>query len=226
MVELDAVESRNILFFGKSNLMKIRKSSVLVVGVGGLGCIVAEVLTRLGVGELSLIDNGVVDEPDLGRQLLYNIDDLGKKKVIAAKKRLKEINKFVEITEIDLDVKDISTYDLRRYDCVCDCLDNFQSRFVLEGKLENGQCLVHGGIENDYGQLTTIIKGETVLLKDIYNDIEDKGIIPVSTPAVFVIGSLMAQEAVNVLLEKPRLANILLVAELDDFTFTKINLER
>ena len=70
---------------------KIKKAKILVVGAGGLGCPVAEFLTRAGVGEIGIIDNDVVDISNIHRQSLYDISDLKLSKVQSAKKKLKKI---------------------------------------------------------------------------------------------------------------------------------------
>jgi len=227
MPNRNSIFSRNLLFFGKSNLEKITNSKVAVVGVGGLGCVVAEILTRMGVKKLTVIDDGTIDEPDLGRQLLYDISDLGKKKVYEAKKKLQKKAGLTEIEAKFLNVSNLTKESLEEYDCVVDCLDNFKSRFELEKKVNKGQPLIHGGVENDFGQITTILKNRTPLLKDLYTHLNvSKETIPVSTPSVFLIGSLMAQECINNLTGTPKLINKMLIVELDDFSFTKIKLEK
>ena len=71
---------------------KILKSKVLIIGMGGLGCPVAEFLTRAGIGVLGIIDSDKVELSNIHRQSLYNIEDLKKIKVFVAKKKLKKIN--------------------------------------------------------------------------------------------------------------------------------------
>ncbi len=80
---------KNIGILGQQ---KIIKSKVLIIGMGGLGCPAAEFLVRAGIGFLGIIDSDNVDLSNIHRQSLYNIDDLKKSKVLAAKKKLKKIN--------------------------------------------------------------------------------------------------------------------------------------
>ena len=86
--------SRQIILkdIGSAGQEKIKKAKILVVGAGGLGCPVAEFLTRAGVGEIGIIDNDVVDISNIHRQSLYDISDLKLSKVQSAKKKLKRIN--------------------------------------------------------------------------------------------------------------------------------------
>src|SRR6056300_1163956 len=85
--------SRQIILkdIGSAGQEKIKKAKI-VVGAGGLGCPVAEFLTRAGVGEIGIIDNDVVDISNIHRQSLYDISDLKLSKVQSAKKKLKRIN--------------------------------------------------------------------------------------------------------------------------------------
>ncbi len=222
------IYSRNALFFSKKEMDTIKKARIAIAGVGGLGCVVAEILSRMGVGFLTLIDNGIVDMPDLGRQSLYEIEDIGLKKVDAAKDSLLKKTDTCTIKTAFSDIKADCPKDmLSEVDGVADCLDNYESRFTLEDCIGKNLFLVHGGVENDYGQVTTIIKGKTQKLSDIYSNMHssnNRRIIAVSTPSVFVVGSLMAYEVVNNILGKPKLINKMLVVELADFSFFKIDL--
>ena len=86
--------SRQIILkdIGSAGQEKIKKAKILIVGAGGLGCPVAEFLTRAGVGEIGIIDNDIVDISNIHRQSLYDIIDLKLSKVQSAKKKLKRIN--------------------------------------------------------------------------------------------------------------------------------------
>ena len=86
--------SRQIILknIGTLGQKKIIQSKVLIIGMGGLGCPVAEFLTRAGVGSIGIVDSDNVDLSNIHRQSLYDIDDLKKSKVYAAKKKLKKIN--------------------------------------------------------------------------------------------------------------------------------------
>jgi molybdopterin/thiamine biosynthesis adenylyltransferase len=218
--------SRNILFYSKEKFNIIKDSKIAIAGVGGLGCVVAEILSRMGVS-LILIDSGIVDEPDLGRQSLYGIDDVGKRKIDAAKESLFRKTGFDNTETIFADItKEDLSKNLNKADGIVDCLDNYKSRFALENYLSESQFLIHGGVEDDFGQITTIQKGITPKLADIYKGVGEKnGIISVSTDSVFAIASLMAKETINNILKKPQLINKMLVVELEDFSFIKIDLK-
>ena len=97
----------------------------------------------------------------------------------------------------------------------------------LEQLLKEDMFLVHGGVQNDYGQITTIKKNVTKPLKDLYSTMEDASSpLPVCSQIVACIGSMMAYEVLHNLWDTPQLLNTLLIVELSDFTFSKIQLHQ
>lgn len=115
---------------------RLKNSHALIVGTGGLGSPLAQILTRSGIGRLSLVDFDVVDESNLQRQILFNDQDVGQSKVYAAKKALQNQNPFVEIdafdAKLDLDnCQDLIVNLPSRPDLVIDCSDNFAIRDLL-----------------------------------------------------------------------------------------------
>ena len=89
--------SRNIKFWGDEKQKILANSSILIAGVGGLGCTIAEALTRSGIGKLILIDKDIVEISNLNRQILYDNNDIGKSKVEVAKQKLKAINSNLNV---------------------------------------------------------------------------------------------------------------------------------
>ena len=126
--------SRQIILknIGSLGQKKIIQSKVLIVGMGGLGCPVAEFLTRAGIGSLGIIDSDNVDLSNIHRQSLYDINDLKKSKVIAAQKKLKKINSKTKIQchKIRLNKNNFNKI-LEKYDYVVDGSDNFKTKFLL-----------------------------------------------------------------------------------------------
>ncbi len=220
------VFARNRLFFSEEEFSILQNAFVAVVGVGGIGCIVSEILVRTGVGKIIIIDKGIIDSPDLGRQSLYLIEDIGKNKVDVAREKLTNTTQRCKVIGYKEDIESSCIHNrFAQVDCVVDCLDNYTSRFILEDCLNDNIYLIHGGVANDFGQVTTIQKGKTQSLKDIYKGLTDEhSTKAVATTSVFIIGSLIAQETINVLLKKPKLLNKILVVELSDFYFNKIQL--
>ena len=226
----ELVFSRSIKAWGADKQQRLAECSVLVAGVGGLGCAVAQVLIRAGVGRLILMDASVVDEPDLNRQILYTAADLGRPKIEVAAEKLAAIHHQTTIVTLPMRLEDdpVHLRAARQYAFhgIADCFDTFRSRFVLEKLLAPEQFYVHGGVLNDYGQITTIKQGVTRPLRDLYADAEDSTDtpLPVIPSIVICVGTLLAHEVLNNLWGAPQLLNTMLVVELSDFTFSKITL--
>ena len=220
--------SRTTLFTGDHQLEKLQNATVLIAGVGGLGCVVSHILARRGVGKLLLLDCKEIDLPDLNRQMLFRSADIGKPKIEVAADYIKSIHPFTEIIKIDAKITDSKEfYDLMqnyKFDIIADCLDNFSSRYALEKLLGGNQYLVHGGVQNDFGQVTTIKQGMS--LKSLYEGVFDTdGIIPVCPEIVNIIGSMMANEVVSCLTNQSKLIKKLLIFELSDYSLFKIDLK-
>ena len=203
----------------------LRKKKVLVAGVGGLGTVCSEILVRLGVGEIHLIDPKVVDEPDLNRQILYDYGDLGKKKVEAAKEKLERIAPDVRIFPIDSRID--TEFSLPEVDGILDCLDNWKSRFILDELAHTRRIpFVHAGVRDYYGQVTTIIPGETQSLRELFIDAIDEKELSVHPSTVILIASIQSFEMVNLLFGKPKLAGKLFIYDLRYLSSEVIELER
>jgi len=217
---------RNIQFWGEEKQKILADSCFFVVGVGGLGCTVAEGLTRAGIGKLILIDKDQVEISNLNRQILYSQNDIGKAKVEVARKKLLEINPNLEVVTMQQDICALKDEPLPHFEGIADCLDNFKARFELEMLIKPKHFLVHGGVQNDFGQITTIHPGKTQTLKDIYPGVHIPATVPVVPQIVIAIGSLMVQEIINNLFDKPQLINKMLIIELSDFSMFKVKIEK
>ena len=145
---------KNIGTFGQK---KIIQSRVLIIGMGGLGCPVAEFLTRAGVGTLGIVDYDNVDLSNIHRQSLYNVSDIKKSKVLIAKKKLKKINSKTNIIcyNIRINKKNL-TKIIKKYDYVVDGSDNFETKFLINDFSKKFQkYLVTGAISKFDGHIFT-----------------------------------------------------------------------
>ena len=126
--------SRQIILkdIGSLGQKKIIQSKVLIIGMGGLGCPVAEFLTRAGVGCLGIIDSDKVDLSNIHRQTLYNIKDLKKSKVKVAFKKLKKINPKTKVFCYDIRLsKSNFGKIINQYDYIVDGSDNFKTKLLI-----------------------------------------------------------------------------------------------
>ena len=136
---------------------KIIQSKVLIVGMGGLGCPIAEFLTRAGVGHLGIIDSDYVDLSNIHRQSLYDIKDLKKPKVIAAKKKLRNINPKTKIVcyKIRLNKRNCNKI-VKKYNYIVDGSDNFSTKFLINDYCKKyNKFLVTGAISKFDGHIFT-----------------------------------------------------------------------
>ena len=145
---------KNIGILGQK---KIIKSRVLIIGMGGLGCPVAEFLVRAGVGSLGIVDSDNVDLSNIHRQSLYDNGDLKKSKVDVAQKKLKKINPKTKVNcyKIRLSKNNFSKI-IKRYDYIVDCSDNFKTKFLINDFCKKAnKFLVTGAINKFDGHIFT-----------------------------------------------------------------------
>ena len=209
--------ARQLLHWGEENQQRLEEAHVFVAGVGGLGATVSQLLVRAGVGKLSLADDGVVDWPDLNRQVLYGEDDVGQRKLPLAKERLGEINRDTRISLIEgrIDPDFVIPDNLIT---VADCLDNYQTRFLLDKLTPHGAYLVHGGLSGDHGQVLTLRSGTSQSLADIFTGAhQPEGDIPVTPDNVVITAGLMVNEIFATIFGQPKLLNRCMVISFADF---------
>ena len=151
--------SRQIILknIGPIGQKKILNSKVLIIGMGGLGCPVAEFLTRSGIGTLGIVDHDVVSLSNIHRQSLYNENDINQSKVKIAKKKLNKINSKTKINIFNLKVNR-TTFEkiIKNYDYIVDGTDNFESKFLINDlSLKYKKFLVTGAISKFDGHIFT-----------------------------------------------------------------------
>lgn len=215
--------SRQQALWGAKRQDQLRGAAALVAGVGGVGCIVAEALARCGVGHLLLVDNGVVDWPDLSRQMLYTPEHIGRPKVEAARRRLRRLAPGVQVTALRAEV---GQDDLRAFWRNCtvaaDCLDVFAARFTLAESLPPETPLVHVALRGGYGQVITLERRRTETLRQLYQHVSQPAdIVPVSAPCAYLLGTLAAQEMLYCIWGEPRLSNAMMLADMEHLVFVR-----
>ncbi len=212
--------NRQVLHWGEERQKLLETATVLVAGVGGLGATVSQLLTRAGIGKLYLVDDGLINWPDLNRQLLYNETDIGLPKLAIAKQRLQQINSNVKIELLQQRID--HTFQIPPdVSIIADCLDNYSSRFDLETGLAAGSFLIHGGIEGDQGQVLTLQKGKSQSLADIFTGTrQPQGEIPVTGAGATILAGFMVNELFNTIFGQPQLLNRFLIIGLSDLHLT------
>jgi len=118
--------------FGEQSQNTLLKSSVLIIGAGGLGSIASIYLTTSGIGQITVVDFDTIDESNLPRQILFKADDLGKNKALITKKRLIEYNSEAIINSIDKKLsEDEMNKVISHVDIVIDATDDLESRLMI-----------------------------------------------------------------------------------------------
>lgn len=198
---------RSIGTVGMNGQKRLLESNVGVIGAGGLGGFVLELLARMGVGSLIVVDDDVFTDSNLNRQLLATEKTLGLPKAEMAAGRIAAVNSSVEVRSYHCRGNEDNLPEIfSPCDLVIDCLDNLSSRYDLEKACHKLDIImVHGAIGGFLGQLA-VIRPDQPLLKAIYGPIEeggsDKGVEvqlgnPAATPAM--VASWQVSEAVKIL---------------------------
>jgi len=207
----------------------IKNSNVCIVGCGGLGGYILEMLSRIGIGKITIIDGDVFEKSNLNRQILATTQTIGKIKVKEAGKRIFKVNPNVQITMIhDFLNEDNIDIIIKKFDVVIDALDSIKTRILLQKKCEEENIpLVHGAIAGWFGQVTTIMPGDRTLdrlyPKDLNKGIETEIGNPSFTPGL--VASLEVSEVIKVILKKEELLrNKMLYIDLLDNEFQVIDI--
>ena len=203
--------SRQTLFspIGKEGQAKIRSKHVLIIGAGALGSGNAEMLTRAGVGELTIVDRDYVEESNLQRQQLYTEQDVEQKlpKAAAAEKRLREINSDVKIHAVIGDANPEMLKGLAQgKDLIIDSTDNFETRLAINDISQKLDIpWIYGACVGSYGMSFTIIPGKTPCLNCLLKTIPMQGLtcdtVGIISPAVGMVVSHQIAEALKILVE-------------------------
>jgi len=195
---------RNLGTLGLEGQLKLLGSRVTVIGCGGLGGVVIEVLARSGVGEMVLSDGDVFSDSNLNRQLLSYAGVMGSSKVDVARERIKSINPAVEVRTFDIALSaETGRTILAGSHVAVDALDNNSSRKTLYGLCSHLEIpVVHGAIGGFIGQVGTFLPGKPTHLDFFPEGLTEKGaeaIVGVPSFAPYVIGSMEAAEVIKIL---------------------------
>lgn len=192
---------RQIRFLGQDGHDRLRRSRVTIVGVGGLGSVIANQLARSGVGYLRFIDGDKVEETNLHR-MSFEREDEGRPKVFALKDRLKTKYDVKAIDCVPARLDESNLHCLNHSTVVIDGTDNLEARYLI-----NDYCVdkhiswVYGGCVNARGMVMTVIPGKTPCLRCLFpfNEARDSGDpAGVIASTVAFIASFQVQEALKI----------------------------
>jgi len=206
--------SRNICTLSGEECLAVKDLSICVIGCGGLGGYIIEMLGRLGIGHITAVDGDVFDETNLNRQLLATESLIGRGKAEIAGERMAEVNSEVELKVVpEFLTEENACRIIAGHDLVMDALDNISSRLILEEACSREKIpLVHGAIAGWYGQVAVVMPGNH-FLKKLYtgsgcggeHGAENRGSEvemgnPSFTPAI--VAGIQVSEGIKLLLKK------------------------
>lgn len=215
-------------FLTQNEQKKLAQSKVLVCGCGGLGSSVITNLISLGVENLILLDCDIVEISNFNRQFIHKEKNLGQLKTLSAKEFVEGFNSRIKVKLINQKLNNQNVEEIvAKIDCVVDCFDNWEAKFLLNKYCVNKKIpLVHGGVEKNYGQVFSVLSPQTACLECFLsgkNSVANKEIL---APTVNLIGSIMANEILKILLKKTSEISVILRYDLRKNEFKKILVEK
>lgn len=224
---------RNYHTISLSEQIKLLSSTVAVIGCGGLGGNIIEMLARLGIGNMIVVDGDKFNESNLNRQLLSAENYIGKGKAETAMERIKHINSSIntKVYSQFIHSKNVQKI-IQGSNLVVDALDNIPSRFILEEACRNLKItLIHGAINGFNGQVSTIFPGDKGI-EMIYGpskryEKENKNTritVPSFSPAL--VASFQVAETIKVLLNRGKtLRKKLLLIDIEVLEINVVEIE-
>ena len=220
---------KNIGTFGQK---KILNSKVLIVGAGGLGCPIADLLARAGIGEIGIIDYDKVSLSNIHRQTLYTTKDINKYKVDIVKKKLNLINKQVRVNTYNKKANEKNLVNIaNKYDVIVDGSDNFKTKFLLNKfSLKLKKILIVGAISKFDGHIFAFNfnskKGPC--LKCFYQSEPSDDILNCESEGILgstanIVGAIQANEILKKILNIGKdLKSNILILDLLNLNFRKV----
>ena len=229
--ELDQY-SRQVMLeqIGYQGQLKLKNSTVCVVGVGGLGNPITTRLAAMGVGKLRIVDRDVIELSNLHRQTMFDEDDVGQVKVEVAARKLKKSNPQVEIEAFPISINDYTALAVvEGCDVVIDALDSVNARYSLnKACVEKNIPCVLGAAVGVTGQVFTVIPNESACYYCMFPALDEDSMPTCSLEGVHpsilsVVGGIEVHEAVDVLIGKtPKSSQKFLSIDLENLEFSSV----
>lgn len=207
--------SRNVSIpeVGEEGQLKLLRSRVLIIGLGGLGSPALYYLAACGVGEIGIVDGDRVELSNLQRQILHGWEDVGKAKTVSARRRITGLRPDLRLISYSCRISEANAQEIvAPYDFVIEATDNFASKFLINDVcVRLGKAFSHAGILGMYGQTMTIVPGKGPCYRCVFGDPPPPGAVPTTQEAGVlgavpgVLGAIQAAEAIKYLLDCGRL---------------------
>ena len=220
---------------GKAGQEKLKASSVLIVGAGGLGSPAAMYLAAAGIGRIGLVDFDTVEASNLQRQLLHGTSDVGRSKLASARDRLQDLNPHVEVELHETRLTSENALDIvDGYDIVADGTDNFPTRYLInDACVLTGTPNVYASIFRFEGQVSVFATPEGPCYRCAYPEPPPPGLVPSCAEGGVLgvlpglVGTLQATEVIKMLLGigDPLIGRLLLIDTLP-MTFRTLKIQK
>ncbi|MDG6983096.1 MAG: molybdopterin-synthase adenylyltransferase MoeB [Nitrososphaerota archaeon] len=220
---------------GPEGQRRLKASSALVVGAGGLGIPASVYLTAAGVGRIGIVDHDTIARSNLHRQTIYTEADIGKRKVEVAAKRLRETNPLVTVEAYDMMLDSSNaTKVISGYDVVLDCTDNFPARYLVnDACVISGKPDVYASVFRFDGQAAVFDSRKGPCYRCLFptppppESVQDCAVAGVLGVLPGIMGSIQAVQAVNILLAKGEpLVGRLVLFNATDMTFSELRFRK
>ena len=219
--------------FGQEGQEKLKASSVLLVGAGGLGSPAAMYLAAAGVGRIGLVDFDTVEASNLQRQILYGASDVGQSKLDSARARLEDLNPHITIETHDLRLTSDNALDvIDGYDVVADGTDNFPTRYLVnDACVMTGTPNVYASIFRFEGQVSVFATEDGPCYRCVYEEPPPPGLVPSCAEGGVLgilpgmVGTMQATEVIKLLADigEPLIGRLLMIDALNmDFRTLKL----
>jgi len=193
---------------GLRGQVKLKRSSVLLIGAGGLGSPLALYLAAAGVGRIGIVDFDVVDESNLQRQIIHGTSKVGRPKLESARERLLEVNPLITVETHETRLTSQNALELfRDYDIVADGTDNFPTRYLVnDACVLAGKPNVYGSIFRFEGQASVFATKEGPCYRCLYPEPPPAGLVPSCAEGGVlgvlpgIVGSIQAAEVIKLIL--------------------------
>jgi adenylyltransferase/sulfurtransferase len=216
---------------------KLKAAKVLMVGCGALGTVLANLLARAGVGQMTIVDRDFIEVTNLQRQVLFDHEDIEQNlpKSVAAAKKIAKINPEVSVEAVVTDVNHTNIEGLAAgKDLLLDGTDNFETRFLINDvAVKHGVPWIYGACISAMGLAMTVLPGETPCLRCIFETMPPPGMNPtcdtagVLGPTVSVVSSWQAMEAMKLLTgNRADLSPYLFSFDMWDNRFQQLNVKK
>lgn len=223
----------NLENIGIKGQVKLSKANIAVVGLGGLGCNIAQGLASLGIGHITLIDDDIITVSNLARQILYQENDINSFKCEIAAARLRKHNSDIKITtNCNRLTQSNASSILAHQDVVIDGTDNIAARIAIDTYCAASNIpFIYGGVQKFSGQISVFnYKGGKSMqeyfpaLEELLKDENcvDSGVI---LPVVSTVANIQVIQALYIVLDKePVLQGVLQIIDMKNINFRKFKL--